>query len=403
VYVATTATRKLLKLRKRIKLVPGGMSAGKTVAILQILVDKEQSDATPKLTSVVSETMPHLKKGAIRDFKSLLREHNYWDPDRWNATDFIYTFETGSQLEFFSADMPSKVHGPRRDRLFVNEANHIRQETWEQLLFRTREEAWADWNPVTDFYMYEDYGINDENVPATATDDRVDVCVLTYRDNEALEPALVHDIELKAASNKQWGRVYAEGKRGEVEGKVYTGWQMIDTIPHEARLERRGLDFGYTNDPSALVDIYYYNGGYIWDERLYRKGMSNKDIADFLKNLEKPNTLVVADSAEPKSIAELKLYGINILPAQKGPGSVMQGVQYVQDQRMSITKRSVNGLREYRGHMFKTDRDGKILNVPEDFDNHFLDAGRYGMESLRPREVVAPLVPGWVQRARAQR
>jgi len=374
-YVATTATNKLLKLRKRIKGVAGGTSAGKTISILQILIDKSQSDKTPKLTSIVSESMPHLKRGAMRDFLSILTEHGYFKADRWNKSDFTYTFETGSKIEFFSADMPSKVRGPRRNRLYMNEANNLPAETFEQLEVRTDEEIWADWNPTNEFWWYTDVEPNRD----------VDFITLTYKDNEGLPQSIVDSIESRK-NNKNWWRVYGLGLLGEVEGKIYTNWQIIDDIPHEARLERRGLDFGYSNDPTALIDVYYYNGGYIFDEQIYQKGLSNKQIADVINNLPKSNTLVIADSAEPKSIDELRLYGVNVIGANKGQGSINQGIQYIQDQRISITKRSTNAIKEYRNYMWKTDRDGKILNVPEDIFNHAGDAERYAMESLRPKE-----------------
>lgn len=402
-YQATTATRKLLRLRKRIRLVPGGTSAGKTISIIQIMIDKSQSDTRPKLTSIVSESFPHLRRGAIRDFIDIMEEHNYFDPDRWSKSEFTYTFETGSKIEFFSADQPSKVRGPRRDRLYVNEANNVPREAWEQLLLRTREEAWADWNPVTDFYMYEDYGINDEVSPATSTDDRVDVEILTYKDNEGLESTIIDDIQRRAALNRQWGRVYADGMRGEVEGKIFKDWKIIDEIPHEARLERRGLDFGYSNDPTALVDIYSYNGGIIVDEQIYQKGLSNKQIADTILNLPNPSTLVVADSSEPKSIDELSLYGINVIPANKGQGSVLQGIQKLQDQRVSITKRSTNGIKEYRNYMWMIDKDGRIINVPIDLWNHFIDAFRYGNETLSPSGPAKVKTSAWVHKVKSRR
>jgi len=377
-YYETTATTKVKKMSKRIRAIAGGTSASKTISILLYLIAKAQTDTKPTLTSIVSESFPHLKRGAIRDFVNIMQEHNYFDDARWNRTDYVYTFETGSKIEFFSADQPSKVRGPRRDRLFVNEGNNVHQESFEQLLIRTKEFAFIDWNPVQEFYMYTDY---------IDRRDDVEFIILTYKDNEALDKAIVGEIEARK-NNKAWWRVYGEGLLGEVEGRIYTGWQIIDSIPHEARLERRGLDFGYSNDPTAIVDIYYYNGGYIFDERLYQKGMSNKQIADFIKNLENPNTLVIADSAEPKSIDELKEYGLNVLPANKGQGSVNQGIQYIQDQKISITKSSINGLKEYRNYMWKTDKDGRVLNTPEDMFNHFGDAARYAMESLRPRQEV---------------
>lgn len=394
-YQLTTATKKLIGLRRRIRLVAGGSSAGKTISILQILIDMAQSDTEPTLTSVVSESFPHLRRGAMRDFLNIMQSHNYFKDERWSKTDYVYTFETGSQIEFFSADQPGKVRGPRRDRLFVNELNNVAKEAWEQLVIRTRQLAFADWNPVTDFYVYEDYGLHEDGT--TPTDPDCDFLILTYKDNEALEKAIVDEIKRRAERNPQWGRVYAQGIRGEVEGRIYTGWQIIDDIPHEARLERRGLDFGYSADPAALVDIYHYNGGYIFDERLYRKGMTNKPIADFINSLEQPQTLVVADSAEPKSIDEIKMYGVNILPSQKGPGSVQQGIQFLQGQRISITKSSVNLIREYRSYMWRFDREGRQLTDPEPGNDHALDAARYALASTQRRTTGEIYTPDWVK------
>lgn len=369
-YIPTTATKKLMRLERRIKGIAGGTSAGKTISIIQILIDKAQSDKRPTLTSIMSESMPHLKRGCIRDFLDIMEDSGYFKPEQWNKTDFTYTFESGSKLEFFSLDMPHKVRGPRRDRGFINEANNIPKETFEQIEVRTKEELWADWNPTNEFYFYTDLKGRPD----------VDFAILTYKDNEGLPKSIVDSIEQRK-ENKSWWTVYGLGQLGEVEGKIYKDWQIIDTIPHEARLERYGLDFGYSNDPSTLVAIYYYNGGYILDEVTYQKGLSNKQIVDIIKN--QPSALIMADSAEPKSIDEIKLYGVNILPCTKGQGSVNQGIQYVQDQRISITQRSTNGIKEYRNYMWDTDRDGNILNKPIDLWNHFLDAVRYGFDGLR--------------------
>ena len=390
-YLSTTATSKLLKLKKRIRVVAGGTSGGKTISILQILIDYAQTH-NGELISVVSESFPHLRRGSMRDFLNIMQDHNYFKDDAWSKTDYTYTFETGSKIEFFSADQPSKVRGPRRDVLFLNEANNVPYEAFDQLRVRTRKIIWIDYNPVSEFWYYTELRDHVEH----------DFVTLTYKDNEGLPPEIVADIE-SHKHNKAWWQVYGLGQLGEVEGKIYTGWQLdLEEIPHEARLERRGLDFGYTNDPSAIVDIYSYNGGYIWDELLFQNGMSNRQIADVLLNAPSPQTLVVADSAEPKSIDEISSYGVNIIGANKGPGSVMQGIQYVQDQKISTTKRSTNIIRAYRNYMFKTDKDGKIINVPDHYLSDIMDAGRYGMESMRPSKTVAPVTPGWVQQARSQ-
>ncbi len=180
------------------------------------------------------------------------------------------------------------------------------------------------------------------------------------------------------------------GEPTSSERKIYSDWNIIENIPHEARLVARGLDFGFSNDPSALIDIYKYNGGYIWDEQIYRKGMTNKQIADIILNLPSPEVLVVGDSAEPKSIEELRLYGINILPVKKGKDSVRTGIDFVKQQRISITKRSINTIKEYKNYLWTTDKDGRIMNIPEDIFNHSMDAGRYGMNAfLSPETLVA--------------
>lgn len=169
-----------------------------------------------------------------------------------------------------------------------------------------------------------------------------------------------------------------------VRGKVYSNWQVIDAIPHEARLERYGLDFGYTNDQTSIVAIYKYNGGYILDEIVYMTDMSNKDIADTFKTI--PRALIIADSAEPKSIDEISAHGLNIQPATKGPGSVNQGIQFVKAQKISVTKKSLNIIKEYSNYAWLEDKEGNSLNEPKDIYNHAMDALRYAMSSYQPKD-----------------
>jgi len=376
-YFQTTATNRIIALNKKIRAVCGGTSASKTISILLYLIARAQSDKTPTLTSVVSESIPHLKRGAIRDFKNIMQSHHYWKDDSWSATDSIYTFETGSKIEFFSADNPDKLRGGRRDRLFLNEANNMGLDVFDQLEVRTKEFVFLDWNPTNEFWFYSDVLPNRD----------VDFITLTYKDNEALSKEIVDAIEARKG-NKQWFQVYGLGQLGEVESKIYKDWNIIDEVPHEARLERYGLDFGYTNDPTAIIAIYKYNDGFILDECLYQKGLSNKQIADFLTNL--PKAMVKADSAEPKSIDEIKQYGIMIVPALKGQGSVTQGIQFVQDKRISMTKRSTNLIKEYRNYLWETDKDGKIINKPIDMWNHALDAVRYGFSEYQQLQMERP-------------
>lgn len=373
-YQITTAIRKIKALDKRIRAIQGGTAASKTVSIVQYLIDNAQRDTEPTLTSIVSESLPHLKRGSMRDFLSIMEAQGYFNPDRWNKSDFTYTFETGSKIEFFSADMPSKVRGPRRDRLFINEANNTPFETFEQLEVRTKEYVFLDWNPTNEFWFDTDVKGHREDV---------DFIVLTYKDNEALDPNIVASIESRQ-HRPEWWKVYGLGQLGEVEGRIYTGWQVIDSIPHEARLERYGLDFGYYPDPVALVAVYYYNGGYILQELMYDLEKQNRELANTLTNL--PSALVVADSAEPKSIAEIRQFGVNIIPTKKGADSVRHGIRQVSDQKISVTKDSVNLIKEYRNYLWKMDKGaGKLMpGVPEEGNDHCMDAVRYAITSLIP-------------------
>ena len=370
-YQETTALKKILKLKKKIRGLQGGTSSSKTISTLLFLIAKAQSDTKPTLTSVVSESIPHLKRGAMRDFKNILKAHNYWKDNNWNATDSIYTFETGSQIEFFSTDNGDKLRGGRRDRCFMNEANNCTLDAFDQLEVRTKEFIILDWNPSNEFWFYTEISGKREDV---------DHIILTYKDNEGLSQEIVDSIEARR-NRKGWWQVYGLGQLGEVEGKIYKDWAIVDSIPHEARLERYGLDFGYSNDPTAIVGIYYYNGGYILDEITFKKGLLNKQIADILKG--EKEALIIADSAEPKSIDEIKSYGLLIQGADKGKDSIVNGINTVQEQRISVTRRSTNIINEYRNYLWKTDKDGKILNVPEGGFDHSLDAVRYGISSLK--------------------
>jgi len=379
----TTATKRLLALKKRIKCICGGTSASKTISILMILIDKAQSNKTLKI-DVMSESYPHLEGGAIKDFKDIMIDRKYWKDSCWNSTKHVYTFETGSVIQFISIDQIGKAHGPRRDILFVNEANNISWDIFVQLLQRTSGDVWIDWNPSIEFWYYSEIKGKIDH----------DFITLTYVDNEGLPLTIKEFIESRKG-NTQWWKVYGLGQLGEVEGKIYTGWNIIEEIPHEARLVRRGLDFGYSVDPTVIIDIYEYNGGYILDEKIYQKGLSNKTIADILS--DKPNVLVIADSAEPKSIDEIRSYGIMILGAKKGQGSVLQGIQYVQAQQISITSRSLKTIKAYRNYLNKKDRStGKFLNEPDDSIHEWsnsMDAVRYGLTGYKPEEEVIDNTP----------
>jgi len=354
-------------MKARIRAVQGGTSASKTVSIMMYLIAKAQKDIIPTLTSVVAESFPHLRRGAMRDFELILKGHDYWKDSLWDKTNSVYTFENGSKIEFFSADQGDKLRGARRDRLFINEANNVAFEAFEQLEVRTKDFIYLDWNPSSEYWFYSE-------VLPNRTD--VEHIILTYLDNDALDPAIVASIEQRKG-RKGWWQVYGLGLLGEVEGKIYKDWQILDEIPKEARLLRYGLDFGYSNDPTSIVAILKWNDAYVLEEICYQKGLSNRQIAEII--LSAGTSLVIADSAEPKSIDEIKTYGINIIGANKGKDSVVNGIQFVQDQKIFVTKRSINVIKEYRNYLWLTDKDGKILNEPEHTYSHSMDAIRYGL------------------------
>lgn len=390
--IRTQATEKIIALHKRIRAVQGGTSAGKTIGILQDLIDQSESEwKSPTITSIVSESFPHLKRGVIRDFIAVMQDLNHWDDNRWNKTDYIYTFPSGSKIEFFSADQPGKVRGPRRDRLFINEANNIPFDTFDQLEVRTKEAIYLDWNPSNSFWFYDSI---------LGKRDDVDHIILTYKDNSGLDPAIVSSIEQRK-DRKGWWTVFGDGQLGEVEGKIYHGWAIIDEIPHEARLERYGVDFGYTNDPTAIVAVYYYNGGYILDEIVCATGMSNRQIADTLLNCEQ-KALVIADSAEPKSIDEIRGYGVNIMGVEKKRGETKNenfkkwSIGLVQAERISVTKQSTYIIKEYRNYLWMTDRDGKVLNLPEHEFSHTMDAITYAFVSIK--KIGSQVTPVYIQK-----
>lgn len=366
----TTALTKISSLRRRLRIIQGGTSASKTFSIVAYLIDVAQNN--PNLViSIVSESLPHLKLGAMRDFQTIMRWHRYWVEASWSRSEFVYTFDNGTIIEFFGVDNLGKVHGPRRDILFVNECNNVIWSVYRQLATRTRRVIILDFNPVGLFWVHE------KLIPFF----KHDFLKLTYRDNEALERSVVREIEINAEMDENYRRVYAEGEVGRNEGQIMTNWVHVDQIPEEARKVRRGLDFGYSNHPSALVDVYEWNGGYILDELLYEKGHDNPAIAAVIKQ-QGDDVLVVADSAEPKSIDEISREGVAIIGAEKGPDSIRNGIQKMQRVQIYVTRRSTNLIKEERNYLWKVDKNGEPLNIPRDLFNHGMDAARYALSDL---------------------
>jgi phage terminase large subunit len=375
--VRTTALARIRSLRRRIRIIQGGASAGKTIAILLILIDYAQRHPGC-LISVVSATSPHLRRGAMRDFVKILRELDDYIEIEWNRTNSIYSFDRygGGQIEFIAIDEYGKARGPRRDVLFVNEANLLSYDIFDQLATRTRDFIIADYNPTRRFWAHTEYLEKDR--------DDTDFLILTYRDNEALLPSEVQAIE-SHDRHSNWWRVYGEGQVGEVEGLVYTGWQMVEEIPKTAVLRRYALDFGFSNDPAALVAIYEDEGALYLDELSYKTGILPSQYPGVLETAGvQPEVTIVCDSSRPEIIAELSRAGWSAIPCTKGAGSRTMGVGKVQDERISYTATSKNLEREYLSYSWRTRRgSGEQLTEPEDGNDHLMDAARYGIVDLR--------------------
>lgn len=388
VFQDTTATKRIFRLKKRIRAVSGGTSASKTISILIWLIDYCQTQKD-QICTVVAESVPHLMLGAIRDFQNIMKSNGYWEQSCWNETKHIYTFAENSFIEFISFDKFGKAHGPRRDILFLNEANNVPYNIADQLITRTRKIVWLDWNPSEEFWFYTEMLGKREDIDFLGDGY---LGPLTFEHNEALDEISKNEI-LTHRYNKEWWTVYGEGKLGVITTRIYRDWNIIDEIPHEARLVARWLDFGYSNDPSSIGSVYEYNGGYILDEHLYQRGMLNKPLADVLLALPTAQTLVIADSAEPKSIEEIRQFGVNIVGVSKTKGEsksqtfVKWSIGIVQDQRISLTRRSVNTLKEYRNYLWMIDKNGVILNVEDPKSaNHSMAGIRYVLCTLVPNK-----------------
>lgn len=333
---------------------------------MQLLYLIAEESPRQRLISIVSESMPHLKKGCMRDFENMLANERRWRPGQWNATDKIYRVNH-SYIEFFSADQPGKVHGPARNILYINECININYETYRQLAIRTSETIFLDYNPCFEFWVDEQVLIRPE---ATL------ICS-TYLDNEYLSPVQVQEIE----SNKRdadWWQVYGLGQTGSKTGLVMQNWDIVEALPEKYKNRWLGIDFGFTNDPTAIVDIRLSEGELWIDELLYERGCDNIAIARQLEQAGVGRSVpIVADCAEPKSIREIRSFGWQVEAAVKGRDSILLGLSVLNRYKKHITARSVNILTEYRNYRWQTDEYGKPSNIPSDKYNHSIDAQRY--------------------------
>ena len=365
------------------KIIQGGQGAGKTYAVVSILALGYCPSYPDSIVTIVGMTYDQLKIGAIRDFKSCMKEVGWWEDDRWNITDKTYTFPNGSVMEFKSMDRMT-ARGPRRSVLFVNEANAISWEAFDQMANRTSDFVIIDYNPSAKFWAHEELV---EKKP-----ERTSFIILTYLDNEALPAQERDNIESKkpkaGEEPSNWWTVYGLGQIGVLEGNIYSGWieSSAEAIRKDGQLVDYGLDFGFGH-PTGLVSIWECPDGSIGViEELYKSGMKPSDYVPALESSGiDPSMLIVADSARPEIIAEIKRAGYRIIGANKDAGSVERGIMRVQERQIYFCGKNLKA--EYLSYRWRTKRStGETIYEPEKSNDDLMDAMRYAIDDLsRPR------------------
>ena len=353
---------------KRIVIEQGGTRSGKTYNILIWIIFSYALKNSGKTVTVCRKTYPALRTSAMRDFIEILRSYELYDEKNHNKSSSEYHLN-GNLIEFISLDQPQKVRGRKRDLLFINEANELHWEDWQQLVFRTTGRIIIDYNPSDEFHwIYE----------RVKTRDDAEFHITTYKNNPFLEDSIIKEIELLKQTDENYWRVYGLGEVGSGKSLIFRT-ELIDRIPDNARFISYGMDFGYTNDPTTLIAIYTHDTNLYFDEKIYRTNMTNQDIANELGRLEiGRRDEIYADSGEPKSIEEIYRMGWNIKPATKGRDSVNIGIDMLKRYALHVTKESTNTIKEFRNYKWKEDKNGVVLNTPVDMFNHSIDAIRYG-------------------------
>lgn len=350
----------------------GGTSSSKTYSILQLLSLIAQGAKSPLIISVVSESLPHLKRGAVRDFFNILGESQDNNPN-FNKTEHIYTWPNSrAKMEFFGADEPDKVRGPRRDILFINEGNNVPWETAQGLDIRTSKFTFVDWNPVCEFWAHEHW----KDEPDTAN------IHSTYLDALAVLPKeVVANIESNKDKDENWWRVYGLGLLGKLEHLIWPNYEIVAELPPRDRWQKwaYGLDFGFTH-PTALLKVVEAGEKLYWDECIYQRQLTNADLIEKMTHEDRAD--IYADGARPDAIEEIQRAGWNIYPANK---EVKTGLDVVKRQKVYITKSSIGTIKEVRNYSYKKDKDGHILEEPVKIADDACDAGRYGTLGLTER------------------
>jgi phage terminase large subunit len=384
----TTAVHKIANMKGRKRIIQGGTWSGKTYGVLVVLINHAISTPS-RLITVVAETIPALKSGAIRQFKDIMMSTGRWNDESWNANDLSYSYSNDSVIEFKSFDSIGKAlaSGKRTD-LFINEAQHQDYEIVDALIMRTEDSITFDYNPSHTFFIMTEIMSNPD----------AEFLLLKASDNEALPENIKRELSIKLEKAKQekeqglpvtsywqnWCRVYIDGEVGNLIGQIYSNWSIVDDIPSDIPLLCYGADWGFSSDPSTLLAVYQRDKDLFLKELIYETGLTNNDFVSRMNVLGISKTAkIIGDSSEPKTLEEIRRHGYNIVGAKKGPDSVRFGINKLQEYKLHIHASSLNLIKELRAYRWRTDKNGKATGEPIDSFNHLLDPARYITDELK--------------------
>lgn len=364
----------LVNSDKKIVVEQGGTRSGKTYNILLFIIFHYCTHNKNKIITICRKTFPSLRATVLRDFLQILNHYQVYRDEFHNKSSSEYHL-FGNLIEFTSLDQSQKIRGRKRDLLFINEGNELYWEDWQQLIFRTQERIILDFNPSDEYHWIYDNVITREDCAFYKT---------TYLDNPFLEDVIKEEIERLKETDDQYWQIYGLGERATSVNTIFK-YSEVKQIPEDAKLIAYGMDFGYSNDPTTLVSVFVMEHNLYIKEHLYRTQMTTQDINVFLREQNLLSNPIYADSAEPRLIAELRRMGHNIFPSLKGKDSVNAGIDLLKRYKLHITSDSNNAIQEFRNYKWKEDRSGKLINVPEDKNNHIIDPCRYATYSILSR------------------
>tara|TARA_R100001591_G_scaffold93864_1_gene99752 strand:+ start:829 stop:1992 length:1164 start_codon:yes stop_codon:yes gene_type:complete len=364
----------LIASKKKIIVEQGGTRSGKTYNILLWIIFHYCTQNHDKIVTICRKTFPSLRGSVMRDFLQILKQFEIYKEEEHNKSSSEYRLY-GNLVEFISLDMPQKVRGRKRNLLFINEANELNFEDWQQLIFRTNEKIVIDYNPSEEYHWIYDKVIPREDCEFYRT---------TYLDNPFLEQTIKEEIERLKDTDEQYWQIYGLGLKGISKATIFKYYEC-NHIPDQAKFVAYGVDAGYTNDPSTLVSVYIDNYNLYIKEHLYRTMMTTLDIHNTFLNVGINKNQVYIDSAEPRLIDELRRMGWNVRGSLKGRDSVNAGIDLLKRYKIFITNDSKNAIQEFRNYKWKEDKTGKLTNTPEDKNNHIIDAVRYATYSILSR------------------